>query len=110
MNIFFQSIDDSASSLHSFPYFRSARIILNHALSTMRFWQAITYLLTTLTLANAAAVDSSRFDTSPNDLGKRQVVGANVCATVGPLTVPNILGILPPITVISVSTGGMKSI
>lgn len=70
----------------------------------MRFWQAITYLLTTLTLANAAAVDSSRFDISPNDLGKRQVVGANVCATVGPLTVPNVLGILPPITVISVST------
>ena len=71
----------------------------------MRFWQTITFLLTTLTLANAAAVSPAR-DTTPNNLGKRQVVGANICATVGPLTVPNILPILPAITVISVSNRG----
>ena len=72
----------------------------------MRFWQAITYLLTTLTLANGAAVHSNRFDTTSNNLSRRQVIGADVCATVGPLTVPNVLFILPPITVISVSTAG----
>jgi hypothetical protein len=70
----------------------------------MRIAQAIFLVFASLLLVDAAALreftPASR--NSVNRLDKRQVVGANICATVGPLAIPNILPILPQITIISV--------
>jgi hypothetical protein len=68
----------------------------------MRFWQAISILLASFTIANAANVSVRQRD-SNELLGKRQVVQANICATVGPLSVPGLLGITPSIRIVSVS-------
>lgn len=55
----------------------------------MRFWQAISILLASFTIANAANVPVRQRDSSQL-LGKRQVVQANICATVGPLSIPGL--------------------
>jgi len=55
----------------------------------MRFWQAFSILLASFTIANAANVPVRQRDSSEL-LGKRQVVQANICATVGPLSIPGL--------------------